>query len=379
MAVSSFGELPPWVGAPVAGGAVLLLAAANGGYFSYIWPFAAVAFLSTGLLLVAMFDAPPPPRAAVWFGFAIAALTAWTALTAAWSASPGKSLIEAERTLVYLCAVVAFVAGRKGLVIGTIGGATIVAAWALVARVTVSQPIDPTEGKLLIGPVGYANALGALAAMGATGAVIAAVHSRGAMRIALTACLIPLGPALVLTNSRGAWLACAVGLAVGLLVTYRRRAEAVAVLAAAAVALALLLSVHMSLLGSRDAYWSVARTTAGAQLVTGSGAGTFAAVYAAKAPHGPPAQDAHSLYLETLAELGLIGLALLLACLMLPLVVGRCATHSAAAIGMYVVFVLHAGLDWDWEMPVVVVAGLAAAAHLLTSSRPRGTDQEVGV
>ncbi len=325
-----------------------------------------------------MFDTTAPPRAAVWFGCAIAAITAWTALTAVWSGSPGNSLDEAERTLMYLCAVVAFVAARNGLVVGTISGATIVAAWALVARVTVSQPIDPTEGKLLIGPIGYANALGALAAMGATGAVIAAVHSRGSMRIALAACLIPLGLALALTNSRGAWLACTAGLAVGLLVAYRRRAEAVAVLAAAAVALALLLSIHMSLLGSRDAYWGVARATAGAHLVTGSGAGTFAALYAARAPHGPPAQDAHSLYLETLDELGLVGLALVLACLVLPLAVGLCTERSAPAIGIYVVFVLHAGLDWDWEMPVVAVAGLAAATHLLTSSRPRGARRPRG-
>ena len=351
---------------------MLLLAAANGGFFSYIWPFAALAFLSTGLLLAAMFDIPPLPRAALWFACAIAALTAWTALTAVWSASPGTSLHETGRALMYVCALVAFVAGRKGLVIGTIGGATIVAGWALVGRITVAQPIDPTEGKLLIGPIGYANALGALAAMGVTGALITAVQSSGRMRGGSAACLIALVPALALTNSRGAWLACAVGLGVGLLVACRRRTAAVAMFATAAVALGMLLSVHTSLLGDRDAYWSVARETAGAHLVTGSGAGTFASVYAARAPHGPPAQDAHSLYLETLDELGLVGLALLLACLALPLALGllRMKT-SAAAIGIYVVFVLHTGLDWDWEMPVVVVAGLAAATHLLTCGSQR--------
>ena len=61
---ASFGKLPPWVGALLTGGAVVLLAAANGGYFSSVWPFAALAFAATGLLLAAIFDVrgPPPCR-----------------------------------------------------------------------------------------------------------------------------------------------------------------------------------------------------------------------------------------------------------------------------------------------------------------------------
>ena len=33
-----------------------------------------------------------------------------------------------------------------------------------------------------------------------------------------------------------------------------------------------------------------------------------------------------------------------------------------AATGATVAFLVHAGLDWDWELPAVVVAGLACAA-----------------
>ncbi len=46
--------------------------------------------------------------------------------------------------------------------------------------------------------------------------------------------------------------------------------------------------------------------------------------------------------------------------------------HFAA----YTAFLVHAGLDWDWEMPAVVVAGLscgaAAAAADLGRQRPLG-------
>ena len=36
---------------------------------------------------------------------------------------------------------------------------------------------------------------------------------------------------------------------------------------------------------------------------------------------------------------------------------------------------MHAGLDWDWEMPAVVVAGLACAA-VVGFAEPEGGDDE---
>lgn len=80
-------------------------------------------------------------------------------------------------------------------------------------------------------------------------------------------------------------------------------------------------------------------------------------------------QDAHSLYLETLAELGLVGFVLLIGVLSPPLI-GAGATRSdpnvAIAAGAYV----HAGLDWDWEMPATTLTGVACAAALLVAARP---------
>jgi len=104
----------------------------------------------------------------------------------------------------------------------------------------------------------------------------------------------------------------------------------------------------------------------------GTGAGTFA-LYWARSGHVASrggALDVHSLYLETLAELGPLGLALLLAALLLPLraCAGTGSAYAPAAAAAYVAFLVHAGLDWDWEMPVVVVAALSCAAALVSGA-----------
>jgi O-antigen ligase len=108
--------------------------------------------------------------------------------------------------------------------------------------------------------------------------------------------------------------------------------------------------------------------------VGGTGAGTFALAWARSglAETRGGALDAHSLYLETLAELGLVGLAVLLVFLVLPLAHRSLRTGTApVAAGAYVVFLVHAGLDWDWEMPAVVLAGLCCGAAALASGEER--------
>lgn len=128
-------------------------------------------------------------------------------------------------------------------------------------------------------------------------------------------------------------------------------------------------------LGIRSSYWHVAWSEWRGHRVLGSGAGTFARYWQLFRPIPTGAQDAHSLYLETLAELGVVGLALLTLCLLLPLAAAwkaREAPLVPTALAGYLVFLLHAGLDWDWEMPVVTVSGLLCAAALLVVSRPTG-------
>jgi O-antigen ligase len=139
----------------------------------------------------------------------------------------------------------------------------------------------------------------------------------------------------------------------------------------------------------RASYWHVAwHDEYLAHPVLGSGAGTFGFYWVR---HGRPleyggALDAHSLYLETLAELGPIGLLLLVALLLVPLrgvIARRSAPYVPVAVAAYAAFLVHAGLDWDWEMPAVVVAGLccgaAAAASNLGLQRPLGLPARAAV
>jgi uncharacterized protein YceK len=134
---------------------------------------------------------------------------------------------------------------------------------------------------------------------------------------------------------------------------------------------AALVVAHAGATEPRKSYYSVAWHDYTAHPVLGSGAGTYGFAWArsGKELAFGGALDAHSLYLETLAELGPIGLVLLLLLLLIPLRALRAARapYVAAALGGYVAFLIHAGLDWDWELPAIVVAGLACGAAALAA------------
>jgi O-antigen ligase len=130
-----------------------------------------------------------------------------------------------------------------------------------------------------------------------------------------------------------------------------------------------------TLASPRRTIWDVALDDARAHPVLGSGAGSFERFWLEHRPNGGKVRDAHSLYLETLAELGPFGLALLVVALSVPVVAAiRCRRRSlvASALGGYVAFLLHAGIDWDWEMPAVVMAGLLGGAAIVLSARSAG-------
>jgi hypothetical protein len=105
--------------------------------------------------------------------------------------------------------------------------------------------------------------------------------------------------------------------------------------------------------------------------VLGSGAGTFERYWLLYRPVGSFARDAHNLYLETLAELGPFGLALLLAAFGLPLLVlrGRRDPLVATAAAGYVAYLVHAAVDWDWELPVITLCGLLCGCSVLVATR----------
>jgi hypothetical protein len=127
-------------------------------------------------------------------------------------------------------------------------------------------------------------------------------------------------------------------------------------------------------LSDRAYYWPVAWHALSSP-IRGLGSGSFAQLWALERPVPVNAIDAHSLFLEALLELGAIGLVLVVATLSLPLVgaprlVGGWA---AGATGAYVAFLVHAAVDWDWEMPAVTIAGLGCGATLIVAARHRST------
>jgi len=142
--------------------------------------------------------------------------------------------------------------------------------------------------------------------------------------------------------------------------------------AVAAALLGVVVAIVVSAVGGagaeRDAYWRVARHVVAVHPALGAGAGSFGPEWFAEgaAERYGGALDAHNLYLETLAELGPIGLVLLLLFLVVPLTRARTDAVAAAA---YVAFLVHALLDWDWEMPAVTLAGVLLGGTLLLPQR----------
>jgi O-antigen ligase len=124
---------------------------------------------------------------------------------------------------------------------------------------------------------------------------------------------------------------------------------------------------------NRLRYWKVAWADFRDHPLLGSGAGTFGDYLLAQESTVPFSRTAHSLYLQSLAELGPVGLALVLAALAGPLVGLALARRRdplvATAAAGYTAFVVHAGIDWDWEIPAVTLAGFFCGAALLVSSR----------
>jgi hypothetical protein len=107
----------------------------------------------------------------------------------------------------------------------------------------------------------------------------------------------------------------------------------------------------------------------------GTGAGTYRLTWEKHRP-APPLQitDGHSLYLETLSELGVPGLVLVVLALGTLLAGGVMRLrgperHAAGAmLAGGTMLAIHAGVDWDWEMPALFVwlfgaGGVALAAR----------------
>ena len=129
-------------------------------------------------------------------------------------------------------------------------------------------------------------------------------------------------------------------------------------------------SRYTTLQSNRYDYWRIALRAFGDEPLRGVGAGGWAVYWLRLRPFDEGAQDAHSLYLQTLAELGVVGLALLAAFLGGIAWAARDAWRvapglAAGPIAGFVVWAAHVALDWDWEMPAVTLTALVLAGALL--------------
>ncbi|HKG36026.1 MAG TPA: O-antigen ligase family protein, partial [Solirubrobacterales bacterium] len=124
--------------------------------------------------------------------------------------------------------------------------------------------------------------------------------------------------------------------------------------------------------GNRDDLWGSALAAFSAHPLEGTGPGTFEFWWSRDARDPEYVRDAHSLYLETMAELGLPGLLALLA--LLAGLLGAAiqartrltgpdeAGISAAMIAAFAVFLVSAAVDWQWEVGALALLALLAAA-----------------
>ncbi|HZU77412.1 MAG TPA: O-antigen ligase family protein, partial [Dehalococcoidia bacterium] len=135
-------------------------------------------------------------------------------------------------------------------------------------------------------------------------------------------------------------------------------------------------------------YWKVALDATSGHVLSGSGAGTYQLLWTPRAPYFSYVENAHSLYLETLAETGVVGIALLGAFLMLVLgaAVRLCMrshyearVRTAGLTGALIAFVVAAASDWIWQVPALPAAFLLLAAAVLAPATriARGPDGKV--
>lgn len=135
---------------------------------------------------------------------------------------------------------------------------------------------------------------------------------------------------------------------------------------------------------NRYQLWSAAVHENASRPLTGTGSGTFEFWWAQHADVDEVVRDTHSLYLQTLGELGIVGLTLLAGLIAVVLMGGaRAAWLSerpdraapAAALAGCVAFFVTAIFDWVWQIPVLPVAMLLLAGALVTAA-PTGSRRE---
>jgi O-antigen ligase len=128
-----------------------------------------------------------------------------------------------------------------------------------------------------------------------------------------------------------------------------------------------------SLHSHRYAYWKVALGAFRDHPLLGLGSGGFQVRWLQRRNIPESVVDAHSLYVETAGELGLVGLLALGLFLGGILVAARRCMRidpvlAAGALAGFLTWAIHAGVDWLWEMPAVSLVALALGALLVAQA-----------
>lgn len=329
-----------------------------GGFFPSTLALLTLAAASGLCLLAALRSLARPSLGVVALGF----LALWTSVSFLWGGSdPARAALL---PLLYAFALwLAEQGDRRSLLRGLRMAVLLVASIALVARLF---DVGPTAGASarLQWPVTYANGLGLIAAMGVLLWLGLPARSAWMARAAAAVC----GVAALLTYSRSAALGLGVGLIVLLVATGRvpRKAVLAAGAAAALVALlsgpAILSSFAASSPDSRDAgrlvdlsghgrahIWREAWREAASRPVTGIGPGNFHT--------STGGSSAHSLELQTVVDLGIVGLLGLGVFLLNG---ARTVRGSPVATGIFALWLVVASVDWVWQLPACTLPALLA-------------------
>jgi O-antigen ligase len=309
------------------------------------------------------------------FVFLLISFVGWAAVSAVWAEDSGAAIDATTRYLpnaMLFLIVFAGVRTREQLlwVVGSlVVGAVVAAVYGMVAG---PPPDDP--GRVAIG---NANETAASLVAGGTlaAALVFALRGKPVLRL-LTTIAVPLCVfAVFLTLSRGGLVALGASLIAAIVVAGRRRGLVLGLAAAAVLATVIYFGAFapaeardrvLELQGGtgRTDIWTVGWRMVEDQPLLGVGAGNFpvASIHYLLEPGSLLRTDfivdnpkvAHNTYLNVLAELGVVGLALFLAVIAFPLGWAARAVAFAARAGDRQLEVLARAM-------VVVIVGLLAA------------------
>jgi hypothetical protein len=125
----------------------------------------------------------------------------------------------------------------------------------------------------------------------------------------------------------------------------------------------------------RYEYWRIGLRAFVDHPLQGLGAGGFRVRWLKERDIAETVRDTHSIEIEMLAELGLVGLLSLALLVAGALLAGREALRrdrdvAAGTCAALLVWFLHASIDWDWQMPAVSLPAIALVGLLISVAEP---------